>query len=363
MSDTRLLVEVDGSELLQEELETLGQVVVEEALDEADAATVSAQLTADQSGEWTSLLDPLVEPRTPLVVQVSLGDVAYRFEGLSTEASWHVDPAGASQLTVKAVDRTLELDLEEKVVAWPGNSDSSIAEAIFGEYGLSPEVEPTPAGPDPDVHVVLQRGTDLAFLRALAAKWGYAVYIEAQDGRLVGHFHPVDPLADPQGELALGFGGTGAAIDVTATLAGAHVVRATRVPALSDTPLTGESSGDDEAQGARSLGGQTTILLSPVDVDGEVEPIDVAQAIARRSAFGVRLTAEIETDASGILLRARQPVLVSGLGSSLAGQYLVERVRHDVTAERHRQQVTLVRNALGLKGDEAFGQLGLGGLP
>ena len=362
MSDTRLLIEVDGTELLQDQLEVLSQVVVEEALDEADAATLTARLEAQPDGEWTSLLDPLVEPRTELVVQVARGDAAYRFEGLSTEASWHVDPAGASQLTVKAVDRTLELDLEEKIVAWPGNSDSSIAEAIFGEHGFASEVEATPAGPDPDVHMVVQRGTDLAFLRSLAAKWGYAVYLEAEDGRITGHFDPIDPLADPQGELSLGFGGTGAAIDATASLAAAPLVRATRIPALSDTPQSGESSGDDEAQGALSLGGQTTLLLSPTDVDGEVEPLDVAQALARRSAFAVRLTAEIETDVAGILLRARRPILVKGIGSSLSGQYLVERVRHDVTVERHRQHVTLVRNALGLKGDEAFGQAGLGGL-
>ncbi len=225
-----------------------------------------------------------------------------------------------------------------------------------------PEVEATPPGPDPDVHIVLQRGSDLAFLRALTAKWGYAVYLESESGRSVGHFHPIDPLAEPQGELALGFGGTGVAVDVTAQLAAAHLVRATRVPALSDTPQSGESSGSDEAQGARSLAGQATLLLSPSDVDGEVEPLDVAQALARRSAFAVRLTAEIETDAVGIMLRARRPVLVKGLGSSLSGLYLVERVRHELTLERHRQQVTLVRNALGLTGDEPFGQLDAGGL-
>lgn len=362
MPDTRLLIEVDGTELSQEELEAVGQIVVEEALDEADAATLTASLEAQPDGEWTSLLDPLVEPRTSLVVQVAHGDSAYRFDGLSTDVSWHIDPTEASQLTVKAVDRTLELDLEEKIVAWPGNSDSSIAEAIFGEHGLDYEVEATPAGPDPDVHVVLQRGTDLAFLRSLAGKWGYAVFLEADEGRVVGHFHAIDPLADPQAELALGFGGTGAAADVTASLAAAPLVRATRIPPLSDTPQSGESSGDDQAQGAIPLSGQTTLLLAPTDVEGEVEPLDVASGLARRSAFGVRLTAEIETGAVGILLRARRPVLVKGLGASLSGQYLVERVRHDVTVERHRQNVTLVRNALGLKGDEAFGEAGLGGL-
>ena len=55
-------------------------------------------------------------------------------------------------------------------------------------------------------------------------------------------------------------------------------------------------------------------------------------------------------------------VLVKGLGSTLSGRYLVQRVRHTVTTAAHKQSVTLVRNALGLKGDEPFGGGGLGGL-
>ena len=51
------------------------------------------------------------------------------------------------------------------------------------------------------------------------------------------------------------------------------------------------------------------------------------------------------------------------IGSALSGLYLVQRVRHVLGVDRHRQQLTLVRNALGLKGDEAFGAGGgLGGL-
>ena len=59
------------------------------------------------------------------------------------------------------------------------------------------------------------------------------------------------------------------------------------------------------------------------------------------------------------MLRAKRTVLVRGLGSSLSGLYLVERVRHVIGVDRHRQQLTLVRNALGLKGNEPFGGGGL----
>jgi len=361
MPETRLLIEIAGEAVAAEDLEQLLDVQVEESSDEADAATLVARVEAGADGEWTSLLDPLIVSQTPVVVEVTRGDTSYRFDGLSTEATWEFDAEGASRLVVKAIDRTLELDLEEKVVAWPGTAESGIAEAIFSSYGLGADVEATSAAPDPDVHVLIQRATDWAFLRALAAKWGYATYLEANGAGVVGHFHPLDPLADPQGEVALGFGGDASRVQVQADLVAGQNVHAERIPALSDTPQTGDSAGDDQAQGERSLGGQATVLLAPTDVEGELEPLAAADGLARRSAFAVRLTVELDTAGTGLLLRAKRTVLVKGLGSSLSGLYLVERVRHVLGVDRHRQQLTLVRNALGLKGDEAFGGA-LGGL-
>jgi len=98
-----------------------------------------------------------------------------------------------------------------------------------------------------------------------------------------------------------------------------------------------------------------TDLLSPADVDGEIDPLAAARGLARRSAFAVTLTFEFETARVGVMLRARRPVLIRGLGRKLSGRYLVQRVRHTLTLGGHRQHVTLVRNALGLSGDEPFG--------
>jgi hypothetical protein len=362
MPDTRLMIAIDGDELAADDLSAIVEVQAEEAADQADAASLVGVLEAGDDGEWTSVLDPLTTPRTPLAVEIARGDVAYRFEGFSTEASWRVDPDGASDVTVKAVDRTLELDAEEKVAAWPGTSDSSIAEAIFGSYGFTAEVDDTPAAPDPDVHVVVQRGTDWAFLRSLARKWGYAAYLEAEGGRIVGRFGAIDPLADPQGELSLAFGGDARRVQVHARLVGGQLLRGARIPPLSDTAQEAESAGDDQPQGSTSLAGQATVLLAPSDVEGEVEPMDAVTGLARESAFTVELTAEVDADVTGLMLRARRTVLVRGLGSLLSGQYLVQRVRHRVSTEAHVQELTLVRNALGLTGSESFGAGLLGGL-
>ena len=359
MPESCLHLELDGDTASGDDLQQLIEVQVEEAADIADAASLVARVEAGDDGGWRSVLDPLTTPEAPVVVGVSFGDIHYTFDGFSTEAAWQIDADASSRLTVKAVDRTLALDRVEKVVAWPGSSDSAIAEAIFSRgYGLAAKVEPTPAGPDPDVHVVLQRGSDLAFLRSLADKWGYSVYIESRNGVITGHFRPLDPLADPQAELALGFGGDAGAIEASVQLAAGSRVRGERIPPLGHVGVKADSPGDDEPQGPQSLAAVATVLLSPTDVDGEVEPGAAARGLARRSAYAATVTFELDTARVGVMLRARRPVLVKGLGPQLSGRYLVQRVRHTITLEHHTQHVTLTRNALGLRGDEPFGALG-----
>jgi hypothetical protein len=347
MSDTRLTLEIDGSPVVADDLAQVLEVQAEEASDEADAATVSVALSADAQGEWTSLLDPLATPRTPLVIELARGSASYRFEGSSTEAEWQVAPDGVSRLTVKAVDRTLDMNVEEKVVAWPGTTDSGIAQGIFGDYGFTPDVEVTPDSADPDVHVVVQRATDWAFLRSLADKWGYAAYLESTAAGIVGSFRPLDPLAEPQAQLSLGFGGDAADVSVRARLLGGREVKGDWQPPLGDQVLSGDDTGQDQAQGATPLGGQTTVLLSPVEVDGELDPQETARGLARRASFAVELSARFDADRIDTVLRARRTVLVGGLGTLLSGTYLVQRVRHRVTRDGHVQHVTLVRNALG----------------
>ncbi|MFG2502996.1 phage late control D family protein [Streptomyces sp. NPDC048441] len=357
MPPTRMLLEIDGTEVGRDALDAVIEVRAEEATDEADAATVTMRVDPDATGGWPSLLDPLVTPRTPLTVRLERDGRSYLFDGYSAQAVWDLDAEGRSTLTVKAVDRSLDLDREEKAVAWPGQRDSAIAETIFTEHKLRARVEPTPAGFDPDVHTVMQRGTDWAFVRELAVKWGYVAYLEADDsGQVTGHFHPLTPLAEPQGELALGFGGDAHQAQVRVDLLAGRRVLARRIPPLAAAPVTHDAAGDDEAMAEVSLAAQVTELLAPQDVAGEVDVQQAATGRALRSAYGVTLTAALDTDRTGLLLRARRTVLVRGLGPVLSGGYLVDRVRHVVTLEAHRQEVTLRRNALGTAG------FGLGGL-
>jgi phage protein D len=356
--DSSLALVIDGNQLSASDLSAVVEVVAEEAADMADALSVAVAIEPGTDGKWSSLLDPLVTPRTAVTAAITNGSVTYHFDGRSTEAIWDLNASGRSQLTIKAIDRSLDMDSEEKVVAWPGNSDSTIAAALFSNQGFSAQVDDTSPGPDPDVHVVVQRGSDWAFLRAMAAKWGYAAFLESDGSQVTGHFRALDPLADPQVELALGFGGDAEKVSVQARLTAGQEIEISRLKALSDSTEHAEANGDDRAQGKTSLAGMTTVLLAPADVIGEIDVDQTALGVARQAAFAATLTAEIDVATTGKMLRAKRTVLVKGLGDQLSGRYLVQRVRHHVTTAEHHQEVTLVRNALGLTGSEPFGQAG-----
>ena len=243
---------------------------------------------------------------------------------------------GARELTVKAVDRTLELDLEEKVVAWPGNSDSSIAEAIFAELrplgrgrGDARRARPgrprrAPARERPRLPALARREVGLRRLprgRGAAASPATSARSTRSPSR--------------RASSRFGFGGDARASQASAQLAAGRRVLATADPgALRHRaerrggtattrrrgPVARRRAGDAAARPGRRGRARSTRPRRPRRSPGE-------------SAFAARLTAELDTARVGLLVRARRPILVQGLGSSLSGRYLVERVRHEVTPQ------------------------------
>ena len=200
---------------------------------------------------------------------------------------------------------------------------------------------------------MLQRATDWGFVRALAAKWGYAAYLESGPGGRRATSTRSTRSPTPQGELPLGFGGDAGSVSVEAQLTGGQRVMASRMPPLSDAPQHGEAAGDDEAQGARTLGGQATVLLAPTDVDGEIDPRPPPRAWL---AVGVRHEAAVQST-------QRRPACCSraahraGQGPRLGAVGPLPRAAGPPSSRSGLTRVT--RIALGLVGDEPFGGGGL----
>jgi hypothetical protein len=105
-------------------------------------------------------------------------------------------------LEIMGMDSSVLMDREEKLKDWPDKKDSDIASEIFGLYGLSPEAEDTETIHDEAVSTIIQRETDMQFLKRLALRNGYECYVEGT----TGYFGPRQMDESPQPILAIHFG-------------------------------------------------------------------------------------------------------------------------------------------------------------
>jgi phage protein D len=362
---------VNGSPVTPELLGAVIQVDVEDHAELADMLRmrIAVAVRANGSG-WTVLDDNLFPRLTPVAVDVIIGGTKTPlFDGfvIETQAAFSNEP-GQSLLTVVAMDPTVLMHLEEKVKAWPNMADSDVASAIFSDaaYNLTPVIEATPWQRQEDEQTLIQRGSDIQFLRRLADRNGFECFVELNDstGQAEGHFHPPKPSATPQGVLSVNLG---EATNVNVFSARFDMLG----PTTAEVTGLDISSGNDQqstitSTSLQDLGKSASlpqdrprkVLLAGTGMaqTGELQPL--AQSVVDRSSWAIRAAGELNTLAYGGILRAKRPVEVRGAGRQFSGTYYIERVLHSFSGDGYTQRFELKRNALGLTGSEQFTENG-----
>ena len=240
-------------------------------------------------------------------------------------------------------------------------SDSDIASSIFGDYGLTPVVDTSQPTRQEDDVVPIQRGTDMQFLRRLAERNGYDLFVASATERRRG------PLPRPQAGRP-------------APRRPDRRLRRRKQRRVADDHPRGAATDDGEGRAARrrvSGGpvrrGRVRLAGRPrrevrarrrppagdarrPDRPGRQLPTSrpTRKAVVDRSSWAIRADGELATDHYEGILRASKPVSVRGVGKTLSGTYYVERVLHAFTPDGYSQQFTLRRNALTLSGSEDF---------
>jgi phage protein D len=355
---------INGEPALPELVAAVQSLEVEDHADVADMLRLRLAIGVARGGaRWNILDDRIFQRLTNIGVAARVGDsIEPLIEGyvVDVRGSLSSEP-GRSVLEVAAMDATILLSLEEKVREWPDQSDSAIANAIFAEHGLIPDVKETQPVRRQDEQATLQRGSDLQFLRALARRNGYEWFVEpGVDGRTRAHFHPprVDEL--PQAVLNVNLGNATNVDDFTVRhdMVGPTTARVTGLDIESRTDQPADASSGSRA----SLGGSPTVatpkprlvLLSDTGLSESGELQTLAQAVVDRSSFAITAEGVVHGASLGKVLRAKRPVNVRGAGRELSGTYYVERVLHAFAGEGHVQRFRLRRNAHGLTGHESF---------
>lgn len=369
----------------------------------ADAATVRLRLAiaVNDDGEWTYLDDDRLSLFSPVEIRLgyqegeglagALGGLLGGggndglipvFTGFVHGVDVQIGSVpGQSQIDVSLTDTSLLMGLEDRIAVWTDVSDSEVIERIAGAYADNTEVDSTETVHAEDGSVLVQRGTDLQFVRMLARRNGleFAFETDAASSNVTAIATLPQLDGTPQPDLAVLFGDQSnlasfhvrvdgrlplnvdvSQVDISTKSANSAQVSDISLNLLGADDLGALAAGDIDALAPPQTATSQLMLLGPPTSDS-TELTALAQSVRDTAGWFMTATGEINCDAYGAVLQPRRTVLVKGAGSLYSGTYYVTGVTHRITSDgRYRQTFEAKRNALGLDGSEEFGADSLG---
>lgn len=351
-------VQLDGESVDDSFYDQLLSLEVEENADLPGAVQLGLQVNVDQ-GELTFVNNTL-EPFTNIAVVITpeTGSPQCIFDGYVLTHRLHLDAGTtSSKLDVWGQDASWLMNTEEKVKEWADVTDSDVASSIFADYGITPADEnssdDSPTHTE-DGNTLMQRDTDIAFLRNLAHSTGKLCRVVCADkpGERTGYFARPQLDGDPVLTLDLNdpdswnVGPLDFDWDATRPT---HVVAKQVFLSDSDGGVDTSDSGLSllDERGLSDFSGKTTSVLLTTPADSADELILRAQALLEEANWFSRCEGESDLARLKTVLRVGTVVAIQGVGSLHSGNYLVWSVRHTITANSHKMRFTLVRNAVG----------------
>ena len=364
----------DGSPADDDLYNALSTLEVEENADLPGAIQLSLPVSRSDQGDLTYVADPRFRPFANLAVVVTPEGRSSEciFDGYILSHKLHLETGTtASTLQVWGQDASWLMNLEERVKEWVDVTDADVASSIFGDYGITPADENTDDDSPSHVesgHSLMQRGSDIQFLRSLARRNGKLCRVACKDqpGQRTGYFAKPKLDADPVVTLALNdpVAPTVAALDINwdATRPTAVAARRALFNDSDEDGVDGSSTDSGLAllddRGLADFTGKTmsVMLTVPVDDGGELQMR--ARALLREAGWFVRCEGEADMSRLRVVLRVGTVVQVDGLGALHSGKYYVWSVRHTITADAHKMKFVLLRNAVGPAPGGSGGLLG-----
>ncbi len=374
MPDLRLNLLLDGDTRLDDRaLGMLSRVEIREGERGPSVAVLRFSLAQEPSGEWYPIDHDIFTPARELIVELAPpgGRTARVFAGHVSHVRPHFETVEANcYLEILALDRAALMDIQDRCTAWPDSSESDVATAIFGAWGLDAQIVELPAVHRESELLMVQRESDWSFLQRLARRSGQRCWLEIDEdrGNSRGYFGPLPVERDAQPDLTMLPGESNLLwLDLQLlTLAPMRRVGAAIDP-IEKRVIRSESEPSRPTFGEGELIESIATGLREHGVDDPVRLLrdpwprgDLLDARASAESDDLRMLVEArgELDPSLYrgLLRAHRPVLVKGVGRRFAGAWWVESVRTVLDEGVLRQTFVLRRNDAGLRGGEDFGR-------
>lgn len=264
-----------------------------------------------------------------------------------------VDGGAGSTLEVVGGDLCLAMDREDKSKVWSNVTDSLAATEVVTSrsYNLVPDIDPTTTMHSDNTHPLVQRESDLRFVRRLARRNGFWFWITTKGPMMnFAHFKRFRAGGTPEVEFRLNAGDANVGQVSISWDTERPVAASLRQVSLSDktviaasvqrSPLTGLAS---KALGSVVSKARTAHIAVPVDDAGALTAR--AEALLIDSGWFVSARVVARLSVLKKVVRAHTLARLQGAGSRHSGDYVVARVVHDIGPDEHFMTIDLIRNA------------------
>jgi phage protein D len=289
---------------------------------------------------------------------------------------------GDTHIDVRGMDTSILMSLEEKIASWPNLADSDIVQQIVSNYGVQVQVDATATVHQENDTTIVQRSTDIQFVRDLAQRNSREFYFETDkaSGNVIAYFLAPQLDGTRQPDLAIQFGEqTSNLHSFTTRLIGQRPlnVKTEQMDVQANSPNTAQVSDTQFVKLGKNdlntlVGGPLDSLVTPKDARAQMlilgpptsdsaELQTVAQAVRDEAGWFIAANGDINSEAYQAVLRPHRLVLVKGAGKQYSGKYYVTSVVHRLQGDgSYTQTFEARRNARDLDGSEQFGGSGLG---
>jgi len=304
----------------------------------------------------TGALDPGV--RVILVVLLD-GSPMVLADGIVTRQDLAPsDTPGGSTLTLTGEDLSVLMSLDSKDVCYPGLSVEGRVAVIcaqYAVYGIVPAPVPPllTDEPNPIDQIPVQSGTDLDYLKALAAAAGYVFYIDPGPlpGASVAYWGPEIRVGIPQPALSVNMDAASNVESLSFGFDGLSRAQLTINIPVPDTNVEITVPIPDVSLLRPPLAARPAVALrhEPLRDVANLPPIQAALLGLSRTATGadaVSGSGKLDVLRYGHVLRARGLVAVRGAGLAYDGLYYVRSVTSDIKRGEYTQSFQLSRDGL-----------------
>jgi hypothetical protein len=343
-----ITISVNGSPEAQ--LAQASKVEVYERLGETTYFTLSYPIDV-VDGDLPPLIDSRLDPGSLIAIMVAVNETQeWLVKGPVYSQQIHFEHGGqGSSLEVRGGDNSILMDREFKSAVWANVTDGETIITILGSYGLTPDVATTNTRHLEEKHNLVQRDTDLGFIKRLARRNGCYFWITCEAELETAHFQRPQLDGDPIADLILNFPEANInSFDLTWNVEIPTSVEGKQLDVVTKNDLNGDLAKTPRVILAAKMLQDITPdtrsmhVAAPADDAGDMQAR--SEAALMEADWFIQARCHCSLQRLGKLIHPASLVNVRGAGSRHSGKYLVAGVRHVINAADHTMEMELLRN-------------------